>query len=125
MGNDRSTRQRLTVARIAEKAAVSDPAWLRRGPRHLVQPSVALACAPSLRAIAAALRDETRPVDEGTVNAVRAFLSDDGSPFFGREATVALREAVRLQQIVVAAEPALLVQERVAIAAWPDQIALE
>ena len=125
MGTDRSTKQRFKVARMAEKAAVPERPWLAGGPRYLVQPSVALACAPSLRAIAAALRDETRPVEEGTVNAVRAFLSDGGSPFFGREATVALREAVRLQQIVVAADPALLVQERVAIAAWPDRIALE
>ena len=116
MGKDRSTKKRFTVARMAEKAAVPERPSLGRGPRYLVQPSVALACAPSLRAIAAALRDETCPVDEGTVKAIRVFLTDGGSPFFGREATAALREAVRLQHIVVAAEPALLVQERVAIA---------
>ena len=117
MGDDRSTKKRFTVARMAERAAVPDRPWLGRGPRYLVQPSVALACAPSLRAIAAALRDETCPVDEGTLKAIRAFLTDGGSLFFGRESTVALREAVRLQHIVVVpAEPALLVQERVAIA---------
>ena len=116
MGNDRSTKQLFTVARMAEKAAVPERPWLGRGPRYLVHPSVALACAPSLLAIAAALRDETCPVDEWTVKAIRAFLPDSGSPFFGHEATVALREAVRFQHIVVAAEPALLVQERVAIA---------
>ena len=116
MGNDRSTKQRFTWARMAEKAAVPERPWLGRGPRYLVQPSVALACAPSLRAIAAALRDETRPVDQGTLKAISEFLSDGGSPFFGRESTLALREAVRLQHIVVATEPALLVQELVEIA---------
>ena len=116
MKRDRSTKQRFTVARMAEKAAIPERPWLGRGPRYLVQPSVALACAPSLRAIAGALRDETCPVDQWTLKAIREFLTDGGSPFFGREATAALREAVRLQHIVVAAEPALLVQERVAIA---------
>ena len=116
MKRDRISKKRLTVARGAERAAVPERPWLGRGPRYLVQPSVALTCAPSLRAIAAALRDEARPVDSGAVDAVHTFLTDGGSPFFGRDVTAALREAVRLRHIVVLAEPALREQERVAIA---------
>ena len=116
MKRDRISKKRLTVARMAERAAVSERPWLGRGPRYLVQPSVALTCAPSLRAIAAALRDEAPPAEEGAVDAVCTFLTEGGSPFFGRDTTAALREAVRLQRIVVGAEPALREQERVAIA---------
>ena len=116
MKRDRISNKRFKVARMAERAAVPERPWLGRGPRYLVQPSVALACAPSLRAIAAALRDEARPVDEGAMDAVRTFITDGGSPFFGRDVTAALREAVRLQHIVVVAEPAVREPERVAIA---------
>ena len=116
MKRDRISKERFTVARMAERSAVPERPWLGRGPRYVVQPSVALTCAPSLRAIAAALRDDARPVDEGAVDAVRTFLAEGGSPFFGRDVTAALREAVRLQHTVVVAEPALREQERVAIA---------
>ena len=116
MKRDRITKKRLTVARMAERAAVPERPSLGRGPRYLVQPSVALTCAPSLWAITAALRKEARPADEGSVDAVRTFLTDGGSPFFGRDVTAALREAVRLQDIVVVVEPALREPERVAIA---------
>ena len=116
MKRDRISKKRLTVARMAERAAVPERPWLGRGPRYLIQPSVALTCAPSLRAIAAALRDGARPVDESALDAVRTFLTEGGSPFFGRDVTAALREAVRLQHMIVVAEPALRELERVAIA---------
>ena len=82
------------------------------GPRYLVQPSVTAACAHSLRAIAAALRDETHPIDEASLKAVRRWLRDGGGPFFGRDSTAALREVVRLQHVVVGAETAVFDEEQ-------------
>jgi hypothetical protein len=63
------------------------------------------------------LRDETRPVDEESLAAVRTFALGGDSPFFGWDATEALREAVRLQHMVVGAETAVPDQEGVAVAA--------
>ena len=116
MKRDRNIKKRRRLARALERAAVPERPFMR-GPRYVVQPSVALACAPSLRALAAALRDETRPVDEASLAAVRTFLTAGASsPFFGRDSTAALREAVRIQHIVVGAESAVLDQEPMAIA---------
>jgi hypothetical protein len=117
MKRDRIIRKRQKLARQVERAAVPERPWIGRGPRYLVQPSVAVACAPSLHAIAAALRDETNPIDDTSLKAVGRFLADGASsPFFGRDSTSALREAVRLQHIIVGAETAVLDDERVAVA---------
>jgi hypothetical protein len=72
--------------------------------------------APSLRAIATAVRDEALVLDEDGLRAVLRFITDGASPFFGRDVTEALREAVRLQHIVVGAETAVLDQEPMAVA---------
>ena len=85
-------------------------------PRYLVQPSVTAACAPSLRAIAAALRDETHPIDETSVEAVGSWLSDGCGPFYGRDSAAAVREVVRLQHVIVGADTAVFDEERVAVA---------
>jgi hypothetical protein len=121
VGKEQSVKRDLTIkkrqqlARRVERAAVPERPFIGRGPRYLVQPSVTAACAPSLRAIAAALRDETHPIDEASLKAVATFVSGD-SPFFGRDPTAALREVVRLQHVVVGVETAAFDEERVAIA---------
>ena len=116
MKRDRITRKRYQLARSCERAAVPERPFLGGAPRYLVYPEITAACAPSLRAIAAALREETLVLDEDELRTVRTFITDGGSPFFGRDATAAMREAVRLQQMIVRREPLVLDQERTAIA---------
>jgi len=101
-------KKRRRLARSLERAAVPERPFRGRGPRYIVQPSVALACAPSLRAIATALREETLALDDDKLRAVLTFITDGASPFLGRDATEALREAVRLQHNVVGTETAVL-----------------
>jgi hypothetical protein len=111
---DRTNRKRQQLARHVERTAVRERPF-RRGPRYLVQPSVTAACAPSLRAIAAALRDETRPIDDASLKAVGRFLTNGGGPFFGQDSTAALREVVRLQHVIVGVETAVVDEELVAV----------
>ena len=116
MKHDWNIKKRRRLARSLERAAVPERPF-RRGPiRYLVQPSVTVACAPSLLAIATALREEALVVDEDVLRSIWTFICDGASPFFGRDVTEALREAVRLQHIVVGAETAVLAQEPIAVA---------
>ena len=69
MKRDRITKRRHTLARMAERAAVPERPIRGRGPLYLIRPAVSVACAPSLRAIAAAFRDDTRHIDEESVDA--------------------------------------------------------
>ena len=115
MKRDRIVKKRRQLARALERAAVPERPFLR-GPRYIVHPNVTAACAPSLLAMAAALHEETFMLDEDGLGAVRTFVTDGGSPFFGRDPTEALREAVRIQHIVVGAEAAVPDRERVAVA---------
>jgi hypothetical protein len=115
MKRDGIIKKRRKLARSLERAAVPERPFLF-GPRYMVHPNVTAACAPSLRAIAGALREETLMLDEDGLRAVRTFVTDGGSPFFGRDPTEALREVVRLQHIVVGAETAVPDHERVAVA---------
>ena len=113
MKRDRTMKKRQQLARRVERAAVPERPHIGRGLRYLVEPSTTAACAPSLRAIAAALRDETYPIDDASLNAVEWFLTGGaGSPFFGRDSTAALREVVRLQHVVVGAETAVFDEEQ-------------
>jgi hypothetical protein len=109
-----TNRQRL--ARRVERKAVPERSFLLGSPRYLVQPSTTAACAPSLRAIAAALRDETHPIDEASVRAVERWLKDGCGPFYGRDSAAALREVVRLQHVIVGADAGDFDEERVAVA---------
>lgn len=86
------------------------------GPRYLVQPSVTAACAPSLRAIAAALRDEAHPIEDASIKAADRWLKDGCGPFFGRDSRAALREVDRLRHVIVGAETAVIDEERLALA---------
>lgn len=116
MKRDRINKKRRQLARYVELAAVPERRFIGRGPGYLVQPSVTAACAPSLRAIAAALRDESHPIDDAILKTVRRWLTDGGGPFFGRDSTAALDEVVRLQHVVVGPETVAFDEERVAVA---------
>jgi hypothetical protein len=113
---DRNITKRQRLARHVERTAVPERPFMGPGPRYLVQPSVTAACAPSLRAIAAALRDETHPIDDASVEAVGSWLKDGCGPFFGRDSTAALLEVVRLQHVIAGAHTAVFDEERVAVA---------
>jgi hypothetical protein len=102
MKRDRSSKTRRQLARAVERAAVPERPCAR-APRYLVQPYVTTACAASLQAIAAALRNETLVLGEDELRSVKAFILDGRSPFFGRDATAAKHEAVRLQHMVIGA----------------------
>jgi hypothetical protein len=99
-GNTATTKRRR-LARSLERAAEPERPYVGRGPRYLVQPEVATACAPSLRAIAAALRDETVALGDEQLRAIRSFVNDGSSTFFGRDITAAMRDAVGLQHAVL------------------------
>ncbi len=115
MKRDRITKQRKQLARACERAAVPERPFLK-GPRYIVHPEVTAACAPSLRTIATALREATPVLGEDELRMVRRFITDGGSPFFGRDVTAAMREAVRLQHMIVRREPLVLDQEHTAVA---------
>jgi hypothetical protein len=116
MKRDRNIKKRHRLARSLERAVVPERPFRGGGARYLVQPSVAVACTPSLQAIATALREEALVLDENGLRALLTFITDGRSPFFGRDATEALREAVRLQHMVVGAKTAVLDQKPMAVA---------
>jgi hypothetical protein len=104
MFRDKTRRARHRLARALEQAAAPERPYIGRGPQYLVHPDVTAACAPSLLAIAAALRDDATRFDDDKLHAVESFIRDGSSPFFGRDATAALREAVGLQHAVIEAK---------------------
>jgi hypothetical protein len=114
--HDRTTRTRRRLARGVDRAAVPERPFIGRGPCYLVLPSITAACAPALHLIAAALRDETHPIDEASLKAVESFLTDGSGPFFGRDSNAAVREVARLQHTVVGAELTVVEELPVAIA---------
>jgi hypothetical protein len=107
MFHDKTTRKRFKLARSLERAAVPERPYIGRGPRYLVHPTITAACAPSLLAIAAALRAEPLAIDDNELRALRSFISDVGSPLFGRDEMAAMREAVSLQHAVLGPKPAV------------------
>ena len=116
MKGDRISKRRDKVARMAERAAVPERPFRGGVPRYLIRPAVSLACAPSLQAIAAALRDGTLHIDEESLEAAWRFFTDGGTALYGYDVTEALRETVRLQQKIVRPEPVELDQAPVAVA---------
>lgn len=116
MRRNQTSKEREKLARQLERAAVPERPVIGGGPRYLVQPSITAACAPSLRAIAAALRDETHPIDDARLEAVRGWLRNGAGPFFGRDATAALSEVVRLECSIAGAATAFVDEEPVAAA---------
>jgi hypothetical protein len=67
---------------------------------YLVHPTITAACTPSLQAIAATLSEERHPIAGDILDAVRTFVSDGRSSFFGRDVTLARHEAGRLCELV-------------------------
>ena len=116
MTRDRMIRKRNRLARNLERRAVPERPFHGAGPRYLVRPSVTDACAPSLRAIAAALRDETRPVDDAQLGALESWLRNGAGPFFGPDPLAALKEVVGLERDVVGAPMAAFDEEPVSVA---------
>jgi hypothetical protein len=116
MSRDGTSKKRQRLARHVERAAVPERPFMGQCPRYLVRPSVTAACAPSLRAIAAALRDETHPIDDAKLGAVERWLRNGAGPFFGRDPQVALREVVRLEQVIAGASLAVFDEEPAAVA---------
>jgi hypothetical protein len=117
MKRDRITKRRDKLARMAERAAVPERPIRGRGPLYLIRPAVSAACAPSLQAIAAALRDGTLDIDEESLDAAWSFFTDGGTALYGYDVTEALREIVRLQQRIVTQGPVEFDQNPVAVAA--------
>jgi hypothetical protein len=116
MRRGRQIKECEKLARHVERAAVPERPFMGSGPRYLVQPSVTAACAPSLRAIAAALRDEAHPIDEASLKAVRSWLRNGAGPFFGRDTSAALKEVVRLECLIAGAATAIVDEQPVAVA---------
>ena len=97
-------RKQNQLARALERACVPERAYIGRAPQYIVHPEIAVACTPSLSAIAAALRDDTATFHDDELRAIRSFIFDGAeSAFFGRDVTAALREAVSLQHAVLGA----------------------
>ena len=105
MFGDKATRKRIKLARSLERAAVPERPYIGRGPRYLVHPTITAACAPSLLAIAAALRNDATAFSDDELKPVQSFITNGWSPFFGRDETAAMREAVHLQHAVLDAKP--------------------
>jgi hypothetical protein len=99
--------ERHRLARWLERAATPERPFVGRGPRYLIDPSVRAACAPSLRTTAATLRNDARSVNDESLRTVRAFLTGPDSPFLDSDTTEALREAVRIQHLVIDTEAAV------------------
>jgi hypothetical protein len=116
MKRDRITKKRDKLARMAERAAVPERPFRGSGPQYLIRPGVSVACAPSLQAIAAALRDRTLHIDEESLEAAWRFFTDGATSLYGYDVTEALREAVQLQQKIVRPEPVEIDQAPVAVA---------
>lgn len=106
MFGDKATRKRIKLARSLERAAVPERPYIGRGPRYLVHPTITAACAPSLLAIAAALRNDPTAFSDDELKPVQSFITNGWSPFFGHDETAAMREAVRLQHAVLYRKPA-------------------
>jgi hypothetical protein len=98
------TRRRRLARSVTAATKVERPMTGCKGGTYpyLVHPTITVACTPSLQAIATILRDEHHPVAGGFLDAVRTFVSDGASPFFGRDSTLARDTAVHLRALVLA-----------------------
>lgn len=116
MKRDRITKKRDKLARVAERAAIPERPLRGPGPRYLIRPAVSVACAPSLQAIASALRDRTLHIDEESLAAAWRFFTDGATALYGYDVTEALRETVQLQQKIIRPKPVELDQAPAAVA---------
>src|SRR5437763_10552666 len=97
------TRRRRLARRVNAATEVEESIVCRGcAYPYLVHPTITLACTQSLRAIATALTEEQHPIDGEILKAVRTFVSNGASPFFGRDVTVAHHAAIHLRDLVLA-----------------------
>jgi hypothetical protein len=116
MNRKRIAKKRQRLARALEWSAVPERPWIGRGQTYLVHPSVTAACAPALREMAAALRDDTAALDEEGVRAVMDFIALGDSPFFRRDIAAARSEAERLRDLVLGVDVVAIDDRSLAIA---------
>jgi hypothetical protein len=97
---------RRRLARRVTSAIEVEPPTICRGCAYpyLVQPAITAACTSPLQAIAATLSEERHPIAGEVLDAVRTFVSDGKSPFFGRDAILARHEADHLRELVRAGQ---------------------
>jgi hypothetical protein len=101
VSSDVSMDEREVWARSVEGALedASHPSTMVRS--RLTRPAVVLAAAPSLSAVAAALRDEQTTVSRESLDAVRTFITDGiDSPLYGRDPLAARRGAEALRNLL-------------------------
>jgi len=101
MNHKRISRTRRRLAGKLDRAAIPEHPFRGRGPRYLVDARVTAACAPSLRVIAARLRDDTAVLDEDDLGEVRRFVTSGDSLFFGQDIMAAHVEANRLEHVIL------------------------
>ena len=105
MHRNHITRCRRLARRVTSATEVEQPIICRGSAYpYLVHPTITAACTPSLQAIAATLSDERHPIAGEILDAVRTFVSDGRSPFFGRDVNLAHDEADRLRELVHAGQ---------------------
>lgn len=101
MHRNNVTRRRRLARSVTAATEVEQPVICRGcAYRYLVHPTITAACTPSLQAIAATLTEEQHPIVDEILDAVRTFVSDGRSPFFGREVSLARHEAGHLCELV-------------------------
>ena len=62
------------------------------------------------------MRDESIEIDNATLEALKRFINDGSGPFFDRNSTAAVREIVRLHDVIVGATQVVFDEEHFAIA---------
>jgi hypothetical protein len=103
MHRNQMTRRRRLARRVNAATEVERPIVCRGcAYPYLVHPTITAACTPSLQAIATMLGEEQHPIDGEILDAVRTFVGDGASPFFGRDVTVARHAAVHLRDLALA-----------------------
>ena len=101
MRRNHITRRRRLARRVTAATQVESPIICRGcAYPYLTHPAITEACTPSLQAIAATLSEERHPIADEILDAVRTFVSDGRSPFFGRDVTLARHQAAHLRELV-------------------------
>ena len=101
MRRNHITRRRRLARIVTSSTQVEQPIICRGcAYPYLVHPTITAACTPALQAIAATLSEEQHPIADETLDAVRTFVSDGRSPFFGRDVTLARHHAAHLRELV-------------------------
>jgi hypothetical protein len=105
-GHEVTTDERLSWAHSIDHA-INDAARSNLPLRYrIARPTVVMAAAPALVAVAAVLRDDLRVVSRETLDAVREFMTDGiDSPLYGRDPLAARRAADGLRRELLDSAP--------------------